>query len=38
MENMPAWHGSVKLTQRQAADALRALGADETDISDWIGQ
>ncbi len=38
MENVPAWHGSVKLTQRQAADALRALDADESDIAKWIGQ
>ena len=27
MENIPAWHGSVKLTREQAEDALTALGA-----------
>ena len=26
MENMPAWHGSVKLTREQAEEALLALG------------
>jgi transketolase len=32
MENVPHWHGSVKLTREQAEDALAALGAtaDET--------
>lgn len=38
MENIAAWHGSVKLTQRQTTDALRALDADESDIAKWIGQ
>ena len=28
MENIPAWHGSVKLTRAQAEEALTALGAD----------
>jgi len=37
MENIAGWHGSVKLTGRQATDALRGLGAEETDIADWIG-
>ncbi len=27
MENMPQWHGSVKLTREQAEDALKALQA-----------
>jgi transketolase len=36
MENVPAWHGSVKLTQRQATDALRALDTDEDRIASWI--
>jgi transketolase len=27
MENIPAWHGSVKLTRTQAEEALTALGA-----------
>src|SRR6185503_4404457 len=37
MENVATWHGSVKLSQRQATDALRALEAEETDIGKWIG-
>jgi transketolase len=32
MENIPAWHGSVKLTPAQAEDALTALGADRATI------
>ena len=28
MENIPAWHGSVKFTREQAEEALTALGAD----------
>ena len=27
MENIPQWHGSVKLTREQAETALTALGA-----------
>jgi len=36
MENMPAWHGSVKLTREQAEDALQALGATRKDIKDYL--
>jgi transketolase len=36
MENIPAWHGSVKFTPEQAEDALRALGADATQIKDLL--
>ncbi|MDE2182250.1 MAG: transketolase [Alphaproteobacteria bacterium] len=36
MEGSPAWHGSVKLTRQQAADALTALGASPEDIKDLI--
>jgi transketolase len=36
MENMPAWHGSVKLTETQADDALRALGATRQEIKEWL--
>jgi transketolase len=32
MENIPAWHGSVKLTPAQTEDALTALGADPATI------
>jgi transketolase len=32
MENIPAWHGSVKLTQAQAQEALTALGASTEEI------
>ncbi|HVU20981.1 MAG TPA: transketolase [Rhizomicrobium sp.] len=36
MENIPAWHGSVKLTHEQAEDALRALGASHTEIKEYL--
>ncbi|HTW34273.1 MAG TPA: transketolase [Rhizomicrobium sp.] len=36
MENVPAWHGSVKLTEAQADEALRALGASRQEIKDWL--
>jgi transketolase len=32
MENIPAWHGSVKLTEAQTREALAALGADAPEI------
>jgi len=32
MENIPAWHGSVKLTEAQTREALVALGADGPEI------
>jgi transketolase len=34
MENIPQWHGSVKLTRAQAEEALAALG--ETDVARWL--
>jgi transketolase len=36
MENIPAWHGSVKFTRAQAEDAIRALGASETELSELL--
>ena len=36
MENMPAWHGSVKLTREQAEDALLALGATRNEIKELL--
>jgi transketolase len=36
MENIPQWHGSVKLTPAQAEDALQALGASEHEIREWL--
>ena len=36
MENVPQWHGSVKLTPAQAEEALRALGATRHDIKEWL--
>jgi len=36
MENVPQWHGSVKLTPEQADEALRALGASKEEIKEWL--
>jgi len=36
MENIPAWHGSVKLTREQASDAMKALGAKFERIEEWL--
>ncbi len=36
MENVPQWHGSVKLTEAQADEALRTLGASRLDIKEWL--
>jgi transketolase len=36
MENIPAWHGSVKLTEAQTKDALAALGANEQEIEGFL--
>ncbi|HVV27055.1 MAG TPA: transketolase [Rhizomicrobium sp.] len=36
MENIPAWHGSVKLTREQAEDALAALGAGAAETRDFL--
>jgi len=36
MENIPTWHGSVKLTREQAEDALRQLGARGEEIAELL--
>ena len=36
MENMPTWHGSVKLTRDQAEEALQSLGASRAEIKDLL--
>ena len=36
MENIPTWHGSVKLTREQAEDALRQLGARAEEIAELL--
>jgi transketolase len=36
MENIPTWHGSVKLTREQAEDALKALGATREKIMEFL--
>jgi transketolase len=36
MENIPTWHGSVKFTRPQAEDAILALGASETEVSELL--
>ena len=36
MENIPAWHGSVKLTREQAEDALQSLGATRNEIKELL--
>jgi transketolase len=36
MENIPQWHGSVKLTREQAVEALEALGATYSEIKELI--
>ena len=36
MENIPAWHGSVKLTREQAEEALIALGAGRDEIKEFL--
>lgn len=33
MENVPQWHGSVKLTRQQAEDSLKALGCTASKIA-----
>ncbi len=38
MENLPAWHGSVKLTREQAEEALQALGAARKDIREYLDE
>jgi hypothetical protein len=36
MENIPAWHGSVKFTPAQAEEALAALGANADEIKEFL--
>jgi len=36
MENVPTWHGSVKLTREKTEDALKALGASREEISEFL--
>ena len=36
MENIPHWHGSVKLTHAQAEEALTALGAGRNEIKELL--
>jgi transketolase len=36
MENIPAWHGSVKFTRAQAEEAIRALGANDAEIKELL--
>lgn len=36
MENVPQWHGSVKLTRQQAADSLAALSLSQSEIAELI--
>ena len=36
MENVPQWHGSVKLTREQTEDALAALGATREEITEFL--
>jgi transketolase len=36
MENVPHWHGSVKLTREQAEQALASLGAHHSEIREFL--
>ena len=36
MENIPAWHGSVKFTRSQAEEALMALNASPDEIKEFL--
>ncbi|MDB5739378.1 MAG: transketolase, partial [Alphaproteobacteria bacterium] len=36
MENIPAWHGSVKFTRQQADEALAALGASADEMKELL--
>jgi transketolase len=38
MENVPMWHGSVKLTREQAEDALSALNATRREIKEYLDE
>ncbi|HXC55537.1 MAG TPA: transketolase [Rhizomicrobium sp.] len=36
MENVPTWHGSVKLSREQAEEALQSLGATRPEIKELL--
>jgi transketolase len=36
MENVPAWHGSVKMTREQTEDSLKALGSSADEIKELL--
>ena len=36
MENVPAWHGSVKMNREQTEEALRALGGSACEIEELM--
>jgi transketolase len=36
MENIPAWHGSVKMTREQTEESLRALGGSAEEIEELL--
>jgi transketolase len=36
MENVPGWHGSVKLTRQQATDCLAGFGCSQAQIAELI--
>jgi transketolase len=36
MENVPAWHGSVKMTREQTQEALAALGASTEESKELL--
>jgi transketolase len=36
MENVPTWHGSVKLTREQTVQALSSLGANDTETKELL--
>jgi len=36
MENVATWHGSVKFTRAQAQEAIRALGADDSELNELL--
>ncbi len=38
MENVPAWHGSVKLTREQAEEALQSLGATRVETKELLDE
>jgi hypothetical protein len=38
MENIPQWHGSVKLTRERAEEALKALQASPKEIKELLDE